>query len=194
MTAGRKVVLVGAGALGSHVALFGRNWPVKLTVVDFDRVEQKNVLAQFHSKMGVGKNKATALQQALQGLYGLKVDAVPHRLGPDNVEALLGGADLVLDCVDNAPTRLVIQGYVRAHGIACLHGALAPDGAYARLMWDPLFVPDEGADGAATCEDGAHLAFVALVSAKLAWLAQEFLDSGRQRSCHVLPHGLVAVD
>lgn len=192
--ADRKVVVVGVGALGSHVLLFGRNWPARFTVVDFDRVEQKNVLAQFHPKMGVGKNKAQALQQAFQGLFGLKVDAIPHKLGADNVATLLGGADLVLDCVDNAPTRAIIQGYVRAHAIPCLHGAIAADGAYARLMWDPLFTADEADEGAATCEDGAHLPFIAMVSAKMAQLAGQFLTGGAQKSCHLLPHGFIAVD
>ena len=45
----KTVVIVGVGALGSHVALLGRNWGVQLKLVDFDRIEQKNTQAQFHS-------------------------------------------------------------------------------------------------------------------------------------------------
>jgi molybdopterin-synthase adenylyltransferase len=193
--ADRKVVVVGVGALGSHVVLLGRNWPVRFTAVDFDRVEQKNLLAQFHTKMGVGRNKAAALQQAAQGLFGLKIEAVPHRLGDDNVQALLGGADLVLDCVDNLPTRQVVQRFVRAQSppIPCLHGAVAADGSYARLMWDPLFEGDAGGEGEATCEDGEHLPFIGIVAANLAALVGGFLKTGRQRSVHVHPGGLVEV-
>ncbi len=189
----RKVVLVGVGALGSHVLLFGRNWPVRFTVIDFDRVEQKNVMAQFHSKMGVGRNKASAMQQALQGLYGLRIEAVPHRLVEDNVQTLLSGADLVLDCVDNAPTRDLIQQHVRAHDIPCLHGAIAADGSYARVMWDPQFTADDGSKGVATCEDGEHLPFIALVSGRMAMTAQTWLQTGRQRSCHLHPGGIVEI-
>ncbi len=189
----RRVVVVGVGALGSHVVQFGRNWPVRFALIDFDRVEQKNVMSQFHSRMGLGRNKAQALQQALQGLYGLKVDAVPHKLGEDNVEALLGGADLVLDCVDNAPTRAIIQRFVRAHAIPCLHGAIAADGSYARIMWDPVFTADDGSEGAATCEDGEHLPFISFVAARIAAATQDFLTHGRQRSSHLHPGGIVAV-
>lgn len=188
-----KVVVVGVGALGSHAVLFARNLDATFVLVDFDRVEQKNLLAQFHSKMGLGKNKAVALQAALQGLYGLKVEAVPHRLGDENADALLGGAHLVLDCVDNAPTRGVIQRFVRARAVACLHGALAADGAYARVMWDELFEADGAADGAPTCEDGRHLPFVAAVGGRIAHAAQEFLETGRKRSVHLHPGGVVAV-
>lgn len=187
------VTLIGVGALGSHLLQFGRNWPVTFTVVDFDRVEQRNVMAQFHSRMGVGRNKATAVQQALQGLFGLRVKAVPHRLGEDNVSTLLASADLVLDCVDNLPTRVVIQDHVRASGQPCLHGALAADGSYARLMWDEHFVADGAADGAVTCEDGEHLPFVALVAARMASVVQAFLQDGRRQSLHVHPGGIVVI-
>ncbi|MEZ4241647.1 MAG: ThiF family adenylyltransferase, partial [Myxococcota bacterium] len=148
-----------------------------------------------HSKMGLGRNKAAALQQAMQGLFGVKIDAVPHRLGEDNVEALLGGADLVLDCVDNLPTRQLIQRFVRAQEppTPCLHAALAADGAYARLMWDPLFDGDAGDEGQATCEDGEHLPFIAFVAAKLASLVKDTLCFGRQRSVHLHPGGVVEV-
>lgn len=187
----KRVVVVGVGALGSHLLVFGRNLPVRFTAVDFDRVEKKNVLAQFHSRMGVGKNKAAALQQALHGLFGVRIDAVPHRLGPDNAEALLGGADLVVDCVDDTPTRRVIQETARARDLPCLHGALAADGSYARVMWDELFEPDEGGEGAATCEDGEHLPFIASVGAQLAGCVQAWLADGSRRSLHIHPGGLV---
>jgi hypothetical protein len=41
--------------------------------------------------MGVGRNKAQAMQQAMQGLFGLRLQAIPHKLTADNVERLLGG-------------------------------------------------------------------------------------------------------
>ena len=160
-------------------------------MIDFDRVEQKNVMSQFHSKMGVGRNKAQAIGQAMQGLYGLRIEAIPHRLGEDNVEQLLAGADLVLDCVDNAPTRSIIQAQVRSDDTPCLHGALAADGSYARVMWDPQFTADDGSEGAATCEDGEHLPFITFVAARMAMAVQDFLHHGRQRSCHLHPGGVV---
>lgn len=190
----KKIVVVGVGALGSHLVLLGRNWPANFVVIDFDKVEQKNVLAQFHSKMGVGRNKTAALQQAMQGLFGLRIEAIPHRLGEDNVDVLLGGADLVLDCVDNAPTRLLIQRSVRARPTPCLHGAIAADGGYARLMWDAAFSPDEGGEGEATCEDGEHLPFIGLVAARMAAIVQQWLADNSQHSCHIHPNGIIEIN
>jgi len=177
----KTIVIVGVGALGSHAALLLRNVG-KLKVIDFDRVEQKNVLSQFHGKPGVGKNKVQALQQTMNFLFGLKVDGVPHKLVADNAKELLGGADLVLDCLDNGAARRVCQNFVRAASVPCLHGALAAaDGSFGRVVWDEGFViDDETGVGAATCEDGAQLPFIAIVSSYLARAAQEYLVAGKK--------------
>lgn len=188
----RRVVIVGAGALGSHVALFLRNEAVDLRVIDDDRVESKNTLAQVHTRQGLGRNKAMALQQTLNGLWGVKIDAVPSRLGDTNAWTLLDGAGLVLDCTDNIATRKGIAHYVTVAGIPCLHGALSADGTFGRIVWEPWFTPDaEGAPGQATCEGGEHLPFFALVGAQMAVIVQEFLATGVQRSVQVTPGGVV---
>ena len=187
-----KLVVVGVGALGSHIVLLGRNLPVRFTLVDFDRVEQKNLLSQFHTRMGLGKNKAKAVQQTMQGLFAIKVEAVPHKLGPDNVETLLGSADLVVDCLDNSASRTIIQDFVRANDIPCLHGGLAADGQFGRVIWDEHFqIDDEDVEGQATCEGGEHLAFIATVSAAMVSAIQQFLTDGQHRSYHLFPGGLV---
>lgn len=175
-----RITIVGVGALGSHLAMLLRN-AGSLTLIDMDRVESKNTLGQFHGKMGLGRNKAQALQQALLGLWGLKVDAVPHRLTDDNAATLLKTADLVLDCTDNVAARQVIQKAVRQLDKPCLHGALSADGSFGRILWTGQFIPDpEGTEGQATCEDGANLAFHALVAAQMAILSQTFLKQGRK--------------
>lgn len=185
----KKMVLVGVGALGSHLALLARNLEVSLKLIDFDRVERKNTLSQFHTRMSVGRNKAQALAQSLQGLYGVQAQAVPHKLTADNVEALLTGADLVVDCLDNGPSRRVVQAFARAQQVPCLHGALAADGAFGRVIWDEHFQIDEGQDGQATCEDGQHLPFIATVAAYMAQSAQLFLAQEERHSFHVFPGG-----
>lgn len=186
------IVIVGAGALGSHVALFGRNWEQKIRIVDFDKVEMKNTQAQFHTKMALRRNKAHSLGQAFHGLFGLRIDAVPHKLVKANAAELLGGADLVIDCTDNIEARNTIMDFVRAAKIPCLHGALSGDGSFARIVWDEHFEPDaEGSEGEATCEDGETLPFFAMAAAVLAEAAQEFLATGRRRCYHLSPTGMV---
>jgi len=186
------IVIVGVGALGSHLGLLLRNWacPVGLypiRVCDFDRVEKKNVMSQFHTTMGVGRNKAQAFQQALQGMFGVRVEAIPHRLTSDNAEALLGGAALVIDCTDNAEARRVIQGFVKPMGIPCLHGCLGAEGTIGRVVWTEQFKPDEAGEGQATCENGEHLPFIGMVSSYLAQAAQRFFKTGERWAFQVLP-------
>lgn len=185
-----KIVVVGVGALGSHLVLLIRNLKAAITVIDHDKIEKKNVMSQFHTEMSVGKNKAQALRDAMNGLFKVKLEAIPHRLDAGNVEKLLGGADLVVDCLDNAASRQVIQDFVRARGIPCLHGALDPDGQFGRSCWDENFVIDhEGTVGAATCEDGRHLPFIVRASGYLADSVQVFVEKGKKKGWQVHPGG-----
>ncbi len=176
----KTVTIVGVGALGSHVAQFLRN-AAKLRVTDFDRVEQKNVLSQFHAKGSLGRAKVVALQQTLAFLFGTRIDVVPHRLVEVNAKELLGNAALIVDCLDNLEARTIVQRFARNHGAPGLHGALAADGSFGRVIWDEDFTIDgEYAAGAATCEDGAHLPLIGVVACYVARAAQEFLVTGQR--------------
>jgi len=188
------ITIVGVGALGSHLVPLLRNVRAELRVVDFDRVEQRNVASQFHAKAGVGKTKVQALEQLVQFAFGLRIRGFPRRLGSENVKEILTGADLVVDCVDNGAARRLIQDHVRAAGTPCLHGALAADGALGRVIWDEVFtVDDEPAEGAATCEDGAHLPFVSVVASWLAVAVQRFVEKGERHGFHVFPGGTTRI-
>lgn len=184
----KTVVIVGVGALGSHLVQFLRNAEVKLKLIDFDRVEQRNTRSQFHAKNGVGKGKVQTLTQLINFLWGVKAEAIPHKLTSDNVDKLLGNADLIVDCLDNAEARRLVQGFARESGTPCLHGALAADGGFGQVLWTKDFkIDEEGVVGAATCEDGGFLPFIAVVSAYMALTVQKFLENGKQVGFHV--HG-----
>lgn len=188
----KKVVIVGVGALGSHVLQFARNIDSSFRIIDFDRVEQKNVASQFHGKPSVSTLKVAGLKQSMQFLFGLKVETISNKLVENNVEQLLGGQDLVLDCLDNGTARRVVQNFIRRASIPCLHGALDANGSFGCITWDEHFViDDEPGQGAATCEDGEHLPFIATSAALLARAAQEFLKSGRKIGFLLNPGGAV---
>jgi molybdopterin/thiamine biosynthesis adenylyltransferase len=190
----KTVTIVGVGALGSHVLLLLRNLDATFRIVDFDRVEQKNTSSQFHGRPGVGKLKVQALQQSMHFLFSLRINAFPHKLTSENETQLLGGSDLIIDCLDNGQARRVVQGYARRTQTPCVHGALAADGSFGRVIWDEAFVvDDEGTGGAATCEDGEHLPFIAVTASLLAKSVQTFLKAGRKTGFQVHPHGVVAV-
>lgn len=186
------ITIVGVGALGSHVVQFLRNLDdVTLRLVDFDRVEAKNVASQFYGHPSVGKNKAVALLQQTSFLFKRTAGAsIPHRLTADNVDVVLGGSDLVVDCVDNGETRRLIQAWVRRHKVPCLHGGLAANGSFGVVLWDDQFtVDDEPNAGAATCDGGEHLPFIAFVASAIAMAVQAFVTFNVQRGFMISPVG-----
>jgi len=188
------IVIVGAGALGSHLVQFIRNEKADIKVVDFDRVEQKNVMSQFHGKPGVGKSKVDALKQVMDFLFKKNLQVVSHKLVENNVDVLLKDAELVVDCLDNGASRKLVQDYVREHNVPCLHGALAPGGEFGRSIWDDHFVIDsEVGAGAATCEDGEFLPFIALTAACMARSVQLFLKDKKKVGFSISPVSVVAV-
>jgi len=190
----KKIIVVGVGALGSHVVQFVRSIPqIALTVIDDDRVEQKNVSSQFHPKQAVGRGKVLALQQTMSFLFSRRMVTVPHRLTSDNVETLLKDADLLVDCLDNAEARGLVQRYARRHEVACVHGALAADGSFGRVIWDGQFhIDQEPGEGAPTCENGEHLPFIAATAAHLALAIQRHLDDGAEVGFTLHPGGVTA--
>lgn len=189
----KTLVVVGVGALGSHAVMFLRNVEADIRVIDFDRVDQRNVMSQFHGKASVGKGKVQSLQQTMNFLYGRKINTVPHKLVENNAKELLGSADLVLDCLDNGAGRRVIQSFVRANKVPCLHGALAADGSFGSVLWDEHFVIDDESGTGKTCEDGEHLPFIVTVAAYLAGSAQTFLKKGRKVGFNVHPGGTLKI-
>jgi molybdopterin/thiamine biosynthesis adenylyltransferase len=112
-----RLVFCGVGALGSHAAVLCRNLGVGLALVDFDRVESKNLLAQAFTKQSLGRNKAEALRLQLLNFHGVRAEAFPVRLEQTNVGALAAGAGLLVDCLDNVAGRTVLSSHARATGI-----------------------------------------------------------------------------
>ena len=189
-----RIVFCGVGALGSTAAVACRNLDATLRLIDFDRVESKNLLAQAFVKQSVGKNKATALKLQLQNFYGVRVEAFGVRLADNNTSELLADSDLVVDCFDNAASRTVVSTFARANNRACVHAALSADGTYGMVRWDDDFVPDnEDTPGQATCEGGEHLPFINIVAATLAHTIQEFVASGTRRGAMISLSGVQRV-
>jgi molybdopterin/thiamine biosynthesis adenylyltransferase len=174
-----RILICGVGALGSTAVAFSRNVDAELRLVDFDRVESKNLAAQWFVKQSVGKNKAEAIRLQLANFYGTKAEAMPVRLGPHNAAQLLDGCGLAVDCFDNADSRLVLSGAARAAGVPLVHAALAADGTFGLVRWDERFTADrEDTPGQATCEGGEHLPLIGVVGSTVARAIQDFVKDG----------------
>ena len=105
------VVVIGAGGIGSpaiqYLAAAGVG---RLTIVDDDTVDLSNLQRQtIYATGDIGRRKADSAVAAARRLNP-HVDAHAHatRIDAANVEALLGGADAILDGCDNFATRLCV--------------------------------------------------------------------------------------
>ena len=107
-----KVLLVGAGGLGSPLALYLAAAGVgRLGVVEFDRVDETNLQRQVLFGSGdVGRPKLVAAAERLREINP-HVEVTPHaeRLGAANALALVEGYDVVADGSDNFATRYLVN-------------------------------------------------------------------------------------
>ena len=188
----KRIVFAGVGALGSNAVVLCRNLAVQLVLVDFDRVESKNCLSQAYVKPSVGKNKAEALKLQLSNFWGVKAESFGVRIGEDNVAALCGGADLVVDAFDNAKSRRLLSTWAKSAQKPLVHAAVSADGTFGIVRWDERFTPDEeSVAGEATCEGGEHLPLIAVVSSTLARVIQDFVATGERHDAMVSLSGVV---
>jgi molybdopterin/thiamine biosynthesis adenylyltransferase/rhodanese-related sulfurtransferase len=107
-----KVLLLGAGGLGSPAALYLAAAGVgTLGIVDNDEVDVSNLQRQvIHSSERIGVPKVDSAEQTINALNpDVKVKKYPIRLGPENIMDILPGYDIVVDGLDNFPTRYLLN-------------------------------------------------------------------------------------
>jgi hypothetical protein len=186
-----KIVVCGVGALGSTAVHGCRGLDAELRVVDFDRVEARNLAAQWFVKQSVGKNKAEAIRLQLANFYGVRAEAFGVRLAAGNAAQLLAGGALAVDCFDNADSRIALADAARAAGVPVVQAALAGDGTFGLVRLNDRFVADrEDAAGQATCEGGEHLPMIGMVGATLALAIQDFVRGGERRDYMISRSGV----
>jgi len=133
-----RVLLIGAGGLGSPAALYLAAAGVgHLTIVDDDQVERSNLQRQvLHRDADTGSPK---VQSALSTLRALnpRVDAVGAavRIDPSNARQLIAGHDVVIDGSDNFATRYAVNDACVALGIPNVHGAVFRFEGQVTVLW-----------------------------------------------------------
>lgn len=141
--AGARVVICGAGAVGSNLSHnLVRQGFRALGVVDRDRVEPANLATQTYRKADLGAAKAIALQGDVFRIAGVEIEAWHEELTAKNAARRIAGAQVVVDGFDNARSRQLVAAAARAAGVACLHVGLAAD--YAEVLWDSRWVAPSG--------------------------------------------------
>jgi molybdopterin/thiamine biosynthesis adenylyltransferase/rhodanese-related sulfurtransferase len=123
-----RVLLVGAGGLGSPASLYLAAAGVgTLGIVDADVVDESNLQRQIvHSTDRLGEPKVASAKRTLEALNP-DVTVVPfqERLTSENVDRILGeGWDVIVDGADNFPTRYLVNDASVWHGIPVVHGSI----------------------------------------------------------------------
>ncbi|MDE2053316.1 MAG: molybdopterin-synthase adenylyltransferase MoeB [Xanthomonadaceae bacterium] len=122
-----RVVVLGAGGLGSPAAFYLAAAGVgTLVIADDDVVERSNLQRQIlHADDRIGMPKLDSAAQALHGLNPrVNLEGLRERVTSSNVDALLDGADVVLDGADNFPVRYLLNDACVKLGIPLVYGAV----------------------------------------------------------------------
>lgn len=122
-----KVLMLGAGGLGSPAALYLAAAGVgTIGIIDMDVVDESNLQRQvLHNLDRVGDRKVDSAKKTLT-LLNPDVNVVTYdtRLGADNILDILAGWDVVVDGADNFPSRYLLNDASVKLGIPVVHGSI----------------------------------------------------------------------
>jgi molybdopterin/thiamine biosynthesis adenylyltransferase len=123
---GSHALVIGAGGLGSPVALYlGTAGVGRITIVDDDVVDVTNLQRQIaHDLSRVGQAKADSARRSILAINPeAQVEAVTQRADAALLDALVRDADVVLDCSDNFRTRHAVNAACVTHRKPLVSGA-----------------------------------------------------------------------
>jgi molybdopterin/thiamine biosynthesis adenylyltransferase len=123
-----KVAIIGAGGLGGTVLeLLTRMGIGKLVIVDKDIIGDSNLNRQILStKTNLGQSKTEVAVKRVKEINP-SIEIIGHSvfIDSDNVKKIIEGAEVVVDALDNLPSRFVLQEACRDLKIPLVHGAIA---------------------------------------------------------------------
>jgi molybdopterin/thiamine biosynthesis adenylyltransferase/rhodanese-related sulfurtransferase len=122
-----RVLLLGAGGLGSPAALYLAAAGVgTIGIIDMDVVDASNLQRQIlHNVDRIGERKVDSAKKTLTAMNP-DVDVVTYdvRLGADNVLDIIAGYDVIVDGTDNFPTRYLVNDASLSRRIPVVHGSI----------------------------------------------------------------------
>ena len=122
-----KVLLIGAGGLGSPAALYLAAAGVgTLGIVDSDVVDATNLQRQIlHNTERLGRSKVESARETIAALNpDVTVIGCEERLTAANIDRIIAGYDVVVDGSDNFPTRYLVNDASVKHKIPVVHGSI----------------------------------------------------------------------
>ncbi|MFP4668445.1 MAG: HesA/MoeB/ThiF family protein [Desulfobacterales bacterium] len=135
--------VIGAGGLGAGIlVLLARMGIGRLFIADPDVFEESNLNRQLTATSEtMGMHKTEAAQNMIRSVNpAVETTVFPEKLTPESAPEILADADIAIDALDNATSRLVLAEACRQAGIPMIHGAIA--GFEGQVM--AVFPKDEG--------------------------------------------------
>ena len=123
----RRILIAGCGGLGGFLLEYMVRLGVgEITAVDGDCFEASNLNRQLLSSVeALGTPKALAARDRAAAVNpDVRVIPVHALLDEDNAEELVAGRDLVLDALDNVPSRLLLEDVCEKCCVPLVHGAI----------------------------------------------------------------------
>jgi molybdopterin/thiamine biosynthesis adenylyltransferase len=122
-----KVLLLGAGGLGSPAAVYLAAAGVgTIGLVDADTVDASNLQRQIvHATSRIGMPKVDSAEIAINELNpDVKVVKFQERVNSENVDRIFDGWDVIVDGCDNFPTRYLVNDASLFHKVPVVHGSI----------------------------------------------------------------------
>jgi adenylyltransferase/sulfurtransferase len=124
---GATVFIAGAGGLGSPVSIYLAVAGIgNIRICDFDSPDWSNLNRQIlHDHTRIGVNKAVSAQITIRKLnHSIHVAPFTDKIVAENVDELVGDADIIVDCMDNFPTRYLLNESAIRKKIPLVYGSI----------------------------------------------------------------------
>ncbi len=122
-----KIFVAGAGGLGSPVSIYLAVGGVgNIKIIDKDVPELSNLNRQIlHTEEDIGRPKAQSAKEKLIKINrDIKIEGIKETITEENVLSLVGDSDVILDCMDNFPTRYVLNKIAIEKRIPLVHASI----------------------------------------------------------------------
>ena len=173
------IAIIGIGAIGSWLALYLARPEWELLLWDDDRVEQENLATSAFLEHHVGAFKSIVASELAAG-KGCRARFITDTLTNTNwLKMHPENLDLVIDCLDNAPSRRVLH----RRPVPTIHVGVSDAGSGA-VIWDENYqVPEDGYERGEnpTCTHALNKAVLRMVATTAASVVEDFMDSGIRR-------------
>src|SRR3989304_1474090 len=121
-----RVVIAGAGGLGSLIAIYLTAAGIgTIRMIDHDQVTLSNLNRQIlHWEEDIGRKKVDSARTKLKNLNSaMEIEAITETITEGNVSKLVDGCDVIVDAMDNLPTRYLLNRCAIEKNIPFFHGA-----------------------------------------------------------------------